>query len=705
MASFRMTSRADGVTVITFDAPGRAVNTLSPALLDEVEAVLLPLLDAPLVRGVVLASAKPTTWIAGADLEVLGTMRSAADAEEMSRRGNALLSRIAASRVPVVAAIHGAALGGGLEVALACHYLLASDDPTTVLGLPEVMLGLLPGGGGTQRLPRRIGLPAALPLLLTGQRLRARKAYRLGVVDALTTPGGIADTAARAALLLAEGKLARKPLPLAARATLALPARMLILRAASQQVRAKTRGLYPAPPAILDCVATGLAHGIERGLERESQHFGALVASRQAKCLVGLFHAMNELKKTPPGPDPRQVGRLAVLGAGFMGSGVAAVSLGHCPVVLRDITDAALSSGARSLHGGLEKLLHSGAVTRTERDRRWSRLLLTRDVADLAGCDFVLEAVFEDLELKRRVLAEVEEVVAADTVFASNTSALPIAGIAAAARHPERVLGMHYFSPVPKMPLLELVAAEATAPWAVATARAFGVAQGKTVITVKDGPGFYTTRILAGYLNEAMLLLAEGASIESIDRALKDFGFPVGPIALIDEVGIDVAAHVAEDLGARFADRGLAASPLLPALLAAGYRGRKNRRGFYLYPAPGKKAKKAPNDEVYRVLGLAARRPVPAAEIADRMALMMVNEAAHCLAEGVIASPRDGDVGAVLGLGFPPFRGGPFHHVDEIGAERIAARLESLAGRHGARFSPAIPIADAARAGMGFASV
>ncbi len=702
MASFRIAARGDGVTVVTFDAPGRPVNTLSPAVIDEVEAEVLPLLDDASVRAVVLASGKDSTWIAGADLDALDGMQTAAEAEAMSRRGNTLLSAIAASRKPVVAAIHGAALGGGLEVALACSYLLASDHPATVLGLPEVMLGLLPGGGGTQRLPRRIGLAAALPLLLTGQRVRARKAYRLGIVDALTTPGGIAETAVRAALLLADGKLPARRLPLAARATLVLPARMLILRAAHKQVKAKTRGLYPAPTAILDCVATGLAHGIERGLERESQHFGTLVASRQAKCLIGLFHAMNGLKKVPPGPDPRPVGRLGVLGAGFMGSGVASVSLSICPVVVRDIGDPALSGAARAIHDGLEKQVRSGALTRTERDRRWSRLLLTRDVADLSGCSLVVEAVFEDLELKRRVLAEVEEVISPDTVFASNTSALPIAGIAAAARHPERVLGMHYFSPVPKMPLLELVVAPATAPWAVATARAFGVAQGKTVIAVKDGPGFYTTRILAAYLNEAMLLLSEGAAIEELDRALKDFGFPVGPIALIDEVGIDVAAHVAEDLGGRFADRGMTASPLLPALLVAGYQGRKNRRGFYVYPPPGKKSRKTPNAAIYGALGLGARKAVSPAEIVDRMALMMVNEAARCLAEGVIASPRDGDIGAVLGLGFPPFRGGPFHHVDEVGPTAVVARLEDLAARLGVRFAPAAPLADAARTGNGF---
>ena len=702
MGSFRTEVRADGVAVVTFDAPDSAVNTLSPTVIDEFEAEVSPLLQDPRVRAAVIASGKADTFIAGADLKVLDRMRTEAEAEALSRRGNVLLSRIAESRKPVVAAVHGAALGGGLEVALSCHYLIASDDPATVLGLPEVMLGLLPAGGGTQRLPRRIGLAGALPLLLTGQRLRARKARRLGIVDALTTPGGIADVAARAALLLAEGRLARGPLAMAARVTLALPLRALILRAARRQVAARTRGLYPAPPAILECVATGLSRGIASGLECESRHFGRLVASREGKCLVGLFHAMNELKKAPGGAEPRPVRRLAVIGAGFMGSGVASVSLGLCPVVLRDLDAKALSASARGISGGLDKQVRAGALTQAERDRRWSRLQPTSDLGAVAGADLVVEAVFEDLELKRRVLAEVEDVVPAETVFASNTSALSIAGIAAAAAHPERVLGMHYFSPVPKMPLLELVVAERTAPWAVATARAFAAAQGKTVIAVKDGPGFYTTRILAAYLNEAMLLLEEGAGIEAIDTAMKNFGFPVGPVALIDEVGIDVAAHVAADLGRRFADRGLAASPLLPRLLAAGFQGRKNRRGFYVYPPPGKKSRKRPNPAAYAALGLSGRRVVAAAEIADRMALMMVNEAVRCLQEEVIASPRDGDIGAVLGLGFPPFRGGPFHHVDATGAAAVAVSLEELAARLGARFAPSQLLLDRVKTGGKF---
>jgi len=271
---------------------------------------------------------------------------------------------------------------------------------------------------------------------------------------------------------------------------------------------------------------------------------------------------------------------------------------------------------------------------------------------------------------------------------------LPISKIAAGARHPERVIGMHYFSPVPKMPLLEIVVAEQTAAWATATAHAFGTAQGKTCIVVKDGPGFYTTRILAPYLNEAVLLVEEGARVEDVDRAMKEFGYPVGPLALVDEVGIDVGAHVAQDLGRAFADRGLEGSGAMPRLFEAGLHGRKNGRGFYLYPKGKKKGKKEVNPKIYELLGAAARRSVNPTEIQDRLALLMVNEAVHCLQEGVISSPRDGDLGAILGLGFPPFRGGPFRHVDAVGREAIISRLQALAEQHGRRFEPALMLAE-----------
>ncbi|MEE4271872.1 MAG: 3-hydroxyacyl-CoA dehydrogenase NAD-binding domain-containing protein [Thermoanaerobaculales bacterium] len=686
----RIDRRDDGVAMVWLDHPDKPVNTLTPATVAEFNDQVLPLMEDDSVRAFVVVSAKQDTFIAGADLDVIEGL-DAEQISQMSSDGNALLEAIHTGPKPVVAAVHGAAIGGGMEVALGCNFILASDDPRTVFTQAEVMLGLLPAGGGTQRLVERAGLAAALPMLLTGKRVRARRAKRMGIVDALTTPGGIAETAARAALAMAEGKLQRpvRKKTIIDRLSGLAPVRAKILAEAAKQVGRTTRGNYPAPTAILDCVETGLKKGRLAGLDRESHYFGILATGMESRNLVRLFHAMNEAKKTDDGPEPRPVDRLAVIGAGFMGAGVASLSLAHSQVVLKDISDDALGAGFRTIEKGLKIQTRSGAISRREADRRRSALRLTTDTADLAGADLAIEAVFEDLDLKRRVIAEVEEVIPPEAAVASNTSALPIAKIAEGARHPERILGMHYFSPVPKMPLLEIVVAETTAGWATATAKAYGTAQGKTCIVVKDGPGFYTTRILAPYLNEAVVLLEEGAKIEDLDRVMKDFGYPVGPVALMDEVGIDVGAHVAADLGAAFAERGLGASDALPKMYEAGFEGRKNGKGFYLYPKKKKKGPKPINTEVYGFFGGPERRSVAADEIRDRMALLMVNEAVHCLDDGVIASPRDGDLGAILGLGFPPFRGGPFRWVDHEGAASIVDRMNALAERHGQRFEPA----------------
>ena len=702
MGAIRVAKRPDGVAVLTFDNPKGKVNILSAEMLQEFRSVIGDIEGDPGVKACVLVSAKPDSFIAGADLKYFLSIREAAEGERFSREGHALLDRVANSSKPTVAAIAGLTLGGGLEVALACSYRLAADDPKVVLGLPEVQLGLLPGGGGTVRLPRLVGLPAALPMMLTGQRVRARKALKMGLVDALTTPGGIEETAIRTALGLADGSITRRHRKRSWMEAFleSPPGRALLFKQARKSVLAKTRGLYPAPLFILDCVQTGYAKGPAAGYERESVLFGQLTAGPQAKALIGLFEAATELKKPLDATPPRPVNRLAVLGAGFMGSGIAAVSLDLASVEVRDLSQKALDGCAKAIYQGLSKRVKSGAISRFERDRLFAHMFLTRDTEGLRRADLVVEAVFEDLGLKRAVLAEVEALMPAQAVFASNTSALPIASIAQEARHPERVLGMHYFSPVPKMPLLELVVAEKTAPWAVATARAFAVRQGKTVIVVKDGPGFYTTRILSPFLSEAVLLLEEGARIEDVDRAVKDFGYPVGPITLLDEVGIDVGAHVTRELGPVYAHRGLGGSGALPRLFDAGYQGRKNGRGFYVYPPPGKKGKKRPNEEVYALLGGAPRRAMES--MAERLALLMANEAVHCLEESVISCPRDGDVGAVLGLGFPPFRGGPFHHLDALGAQHAVERFEALANLHGQRFVPAKLLVQMAKEGKRF---
>jgi 3-hydroxyacyl-CoA dehydrogenase / enoyl-CoA hydratase / 3-hydroxybutyryl-CoA epimerase len=689
-----------GVAVIRLDVPDSKVNILSSRIMSDFARALDDLESDAGVRAGVLTSAKPDNFIAGADIGEIRGIDSEAAASEFVRVGHALLDRIAASPKPVVAAIHGAALGGGLEVVLACRYRIATIHPKTVLGLPEVMLGLLPGAGGTQRLPRLVGLVRALPMLLAGQRVRARKALQMGLVDATCEARDLERMAVEAAAGLADGVVRPRGTPLGVKVQNASPMRTLIVSKARDEMMRKTRGLYPAPPAILVCVETGLREGFAAGQAKEIELFGKLVVSPVAKNLIWLFDAMNELKKLPQGHEPRNVATLGILGGGLMGEGIASVSLPLADVVVRDVSTDALTKLKRGIEAGLAKRVSSGALTEEDAVRQRERLTVTTDPGKLGGADLVVEAVFEDLELKRRVLAETEAVVDDDCVIASNTSALPIGEIAAGARRADRVLGMHYFSPVPKMPLLEVIVRPDTSPVAEATARRFGIEQGKTVIVVRDGPGFYTTRILAPFLNEAILLLEEGAEIRALDSALKDIGFPVGPVTLLDEVGIDVAAHVAIDLGRAFAARGLAASPVLPKMVDAGYRGRKNGRGFFRYD--GAKGKKPVNADVYEFFGGAKRKAIPQSEMSERLALLMVNEAVHCLDEGVLSSPRDGDVGAILGLGFPPFRGGPFHEVDRQGPDAVVARMQEIEAKLGARFAPSKTLVDMAARGTRF---
>jgi 3-hydroxyacyl-CoA dehydrogenase/enoyl-CoA hydratase/3-hydroxybutyryl-CoA epimerase len=704
MASLSIEKRPDGVAVITFDTPSSPINILSRALFDEFAYVIDDIESDPGVRAVVFASGKRDSFIAGANVKEFFEIRLPIEGEQFSRVGHTLLDRIAHSPKPFVAAIHGAAFGGGLEVALACRYRIATDDPKTVLALPEVTLGLLPGGGGTQRLPRAVGLREALPMLLTGKRVRARRALRMGLVDAVVPAHNLVETAALAARRLVDRRLvARVPKRGLVDRAIELPlVRSFVLDRARKEVVAKTRGNYPAPLMTLHCVETGLSRGERAGFEQESVGFGTLTASPEAKSLIRLFLLTTDTKKHRGAAEPRAVDRLAVLGAGFMGAGIAGVSLPHGPVVLKDVSLDAIGRGVKTIDEGLASRVRSGSLSRVEADRQRSRLAPATDPASVARADLVVEAVFEDLDLKRRVLAETEAHVAPEAVIASNTSALPIHEIAAHAERPERVLGMHYFSPVHKMPLLEIVAAATTADWAVETARAFGIRQGKTVIVVRDGPGFYTTRILAPFLNEATALVEEGAEIAAIDRALKSFGYPVGPMALMDEVGIDVGAHVSEFLGQAFSARGLEPSDALARMAAAGYAGRKNRRGFYRYDAGRGKGPKQVDERVYAFFGGGPRREISAREMADRLCLLMVNEAVHCLQEEIIASPSDGDVGAVLGLGFPPFRGGPFRYVDTVGAAAVVDSLEAFARRLGPRFLPAPLLVDAAREGKRF---
>jgi 3-hydroxyacyl-CoA dehydrogenase/enoyl-CoA hydratase/3-hydroxybutyryl-CoA epimerase len=712
--SFRV--EVDGaVATVLFDVPGEPVNTLSPEAAVEFQSILEDLGRDAAVRAVVLASAKPDAFVAGAKIEMLQRVRTAAEAEALSRDAQQGFDRVERFRKPIVAAIHGACLGGGLEWALACHWRLASDDRKTQLGLPEVQLGLIPGAGGTQRLPRLVGLAAALDLILTGKSVRAKKAQKLGLVDEVVPAPILLDVARRRARELADGTL-RRERPhavkrvakggLAGVQRLALEenrlGREVVFREARRKLLQKTRGHYPAPEKALDAVRHGYEKGLEMGLLREARLFGELAVSDVAARLMEIFFAQTALKKDTGVDDPsvraRKVERVGVLGGGLMGSGIAYVTANAAvPVRIREKDDAAVAKALASVRAPFDKRVSTRSMDRTERDEAMRLVTATTGWAGLEKVDVVVEAVFEDLQLKQEMVRAFEAVNASG-IFATNTSSIPIGRIAEASRRPEAVLGMHYFSPVPKMPLLEVIVTAKTSKEATATAVALGKKQGKTVIVVNDGPGFYTSRILTPYMNEAAEILLEGAGIEDLDGALTDFGFPVGPITLLDEVGVDVGAKVGKVLHQAFGDR-MKPPAALEKVIGDGRLGRKSQKGFYTY---GDK-KKVVDETVYDLLpGGRKRRSFERAEIVDRVALSMVNEAIRCLGEGILRSARDGDVGAVFGLGFPPFRGGPFRYADQLGAKQLLDRLESLRARFGDRFEPAPLLVEHARSGRAF---
>lgn len=707
--AFRLERRTDNVVVLIFDTPGERQNTLKIDYLAEIAGLLDTLERDASLRGVIIASGKPGSFIAGADIHMIEQCQSAEAATQLARSGQALFNRIEHFHVPVVAAIDGICLGGGLELALACAGRVCTDSASTRLGLPEVMLGLLPGSGGTQRLPRLIGLPAALDLMLTGRQLRPAQARRLGLVDDVVPASILLDAALKLLEPLHANRQAlHKPASPWSRQGLTHLAlegnpfgRSLVLQKARQQTDAKTHGNYPAPLRLIDCVETGLRRGFAKGLEAEAHAFGELAMTAEARELIRLYFAGTELKKDSIG-SPLPLRRVGVLGAGLMGAGISYVTAerARLAVRLRDKDAVGLNRGLQHIDQQIRTRQQRRALTRYEADLAQRRITPTLDYSGFQSVDLVIEAVFEDVDLKRQMLHDIEQHGPARVIFASNTSSIPIARIADTAARPERVVGMHYFSPVEKMPLLEVVATDHTAPEVIATAVDLGRKQGKTVIVVKDAAGFYVNRILAPYVNEAIHLLEAAITIDQIDAALVRFGFPVGPFRLLDEVGLDVVAKVAPILFDAFGER-MRPAAVAEKMLADGRYGKKAGKGFYSYAKPDKDGR-AVDESVYDLLSIKARRPLERSEIIDRCVLLMINEAVRCLDDGIIRSTRDGDIGAVYGIGFPPFRGGPFRYAERRGLTRIVERLTELQHAHGERYTPAAGLVQRAQASAGF---
>lgn len=702
--SYLSVEKNENIAIITMDQPGEKLNTLSESMLDEFRSVIDDIEKDTAIQASVLISGKEDSFIAGADVKVLQQYEKPEDVEKFSGEGNKLLRRMAESKKPVICAIHGDCLGGGLEVALACHYRIATEHPKTKFALPEMKLGLLPGGGGTQRLPRLVGIATSLDIMLTGKNIFPRQAKRMGLVDEITNKYALKEVALKQAKAFAAKGLPKRKRKksMMEKVLESNPVgKSVLFSQARKTVLGKTKGNYPAPLEIIECVKTGMSKGLDKGLQEESRRFAKLAFSPESKELVNLFLAMTDAKKIPNKEKIRPVKVMGMIGAGLMGSGIADVTAkGGIRVLLKDQNVENAAKGVQHIWKDWDKKVSKRIISSFERDQHLAKITPKGDYKGFEHADLVIEAVFEDLNLKQKILADVEEAGHEKTIFASNTSSLPIADIAAKAKRPENVIGMHYFSPVQKMPLLEIITTDKTADWVTATAYDVGVKQGKVVIVVGDGPGFYTTRILAPFMSEALTVLEEGVTVEQIDSAMKKFGFPVGPAALMDEVGIDVGAHVGDIMGAMFRERGVETNNRAKTLLDAGYKGRKNNKGFYTYG--GKK--KQVNAEIYKTIGGSKRKKFDDEEIQQRLTLSMVNEAAYCLQEGILKSPADGDLGAIMGLGFPPFLGGPFRYMDRRGVGDVLKKLEELENRFGNRFTPAEIIREKAKAGKSFYS-
>jgi 3-hydroxyacyl-CoA dehydrogenase/enoyl-CoA hydratase/3-hydroxybutyryl-CoA epimerase len=700
----------NGIATIWLDHQIEKMNVVSPEMMGVLDEVFEEIKTSDDIKGVIIMSAKKD-FIAGADIKAFAIEKKG-DFRPIQAKGHAGLLELELGKKPIVAAVHGTAYGLGVELPLACHAIVCSDHSSTKFALPEIKLGLLPGGGGTQRLPKRVGLQKALDMMLTGKNIYPYQAKKMGLVDEVTDVSKLHSVATQICQKIVDGQWKRPERKLTLMEKIldgTSFGRSIVFKQAKKMSAKQTQGNYPAVPAIIDCVETGLTKGNAAGYEKELVWFEELMLTPESEALRSLFFGMTDNKKNPfkqEGKPHKELKTLGMLGAGFMGAGITEVSVFKgINVLLKDLQADSLQQAKQQIWKAIAKKLKYKTISKTESEEIIGRVQGRLDYADFETADIVIEAVVEKMSVKKAIIKEIEAICPEDTIIASNTSSLSLTEMIEGAKRPENIIGMHYFSPVPKMPLLEIVRTEKTSQEAIAACYDFGIKQGKTVVVVKDCAGFYVNRILAPYLNECLIMADEGIALDAIDKALIKKGFPVGPISLLDEVGLDIAAHVAESSAEALTQgrEGFEANTATTQMFKDGRLGKKNKKGFYNYEEKNGRVRKAGIDQsAYNYFKGNGDKEMAMVDIQDRSLLLMVNEAVMCLEEGIISSATDGNLAAVFGIGFLPFTGGPFRYIDQQGAGKVVARMEEMQAEYGVKFKPRPMLVEYAIAGKKF---
>jgi len=677
------------IGILNFDQYQEKANKLSTPNMLRLMELFMTIDEDKTIEALVIISRKPTIFIAGADISEIQRMARGEVTSETLMKLQAVFTYLENLSIPTLAAIHGACMGGGTELALACDYRIASDAPETKIALPEVLLGVLPGWGGTQRMPRLVGLEKSLDLILTGKNLDGKRAKKVGLVDKIAPVESLEQKAVAWAQELAKSKKKRTyETHFKDRLLENVPGgKWVIFDQAKKQVMNQSKGNYPAPLKIIEVIKKTYGGDINNGLKVEAKAFTELVTTPESKALIGIFYLQEKVKKDKGIEGKiagKEIKRAAVIGAGVMGGGIAQLfSAKGTRVRMKDISWDAVAKGYKAAYKIFRKLLDKKRMKPNELANIMERIEGTVDYSGFKDLDLVVEAVVESLEVKKKIFSELDSIVSSNTVLATNTSSLSITEISKAVKDPKRVVGMHFFNPVDKMPLVEVIRGQETSDEAVATVFQYAKKVGKTPIVVKDAPGFVVNRILGPYLNEAVYLLLEGVSPTRMDQVMEKFGMPMGPIALLDEVGLDVAAKVSHVLHQAFGER-MKPPTAIDRVAQEGRLGKKSGKGIYLH-SDGKRSE---DSELLSKLGIKSSKEISDDEIVKRLTYVMVNEAARILDEGLVREVADIDVGMIFGTGFAPFRGGLLRYADAVGPDSIVSDLDVLARDHGTRFEP-----------------